>query len=65
MIKVRALLKRLADDGWTVVRQRGSHRQLQHATKRGTLTVPGHPSETLPPGTYKNILAQAKLEDRR
>ena len=65
MIKVRDLLKRLAEEGWQVIRQRGSHRQLQHPTQPGTLTVPGHPSDTLPPGTYKNILAQARLEDRR
>ena len=65
MVKVRDLLRRLAEDGWTVVRQRGSHRQLQHATKAGTVTVPGHPSDTLPAGTHMNIVAQAKLEDRR
>jgi predicted RNA binding protein YcfA (HicA-like mRNA interferase family) len=42
VVKVRDLLKRLADDGWTVVRQRGSHRQLRHSTKPNTVTVAGH-----------------------
>jgi predicted RNA binding protein YcfA (HicA-like mRNA interferase family) len=64
-IKVRALLKTLSDDGWVLVRQRGSHRQLQHPTKPGTLTVPGHPSDTLPTGTCRSVIARAKLEDRR
>ena len=59
------MLKRLADDGWAVTRMRGSHRHLHHATKRGTVTVQGHPAQTLKPGTYKSILAQAGLEDRR
>lgn len=63
-VKVRDLLKRLSEDGWVLVRQRGSHRQLQHPTKPGTLTVPGHPSDTLPTGTYRSVIAKARLEDR-
>jgi predicted RNA binding protein YcfA (HicA-like mRNA interferase family) len=65
MIKVRDMLKRLAEDGWFVVRQTGSHRQLKHQVKSGTVTVSGHPSDTMRPGTYKHVLAQAALEDRR
>lgn len=65
VVKVRDMLKRLADDGWVIVRQRGSHRQLQHPIKPGTVTVSGHPSETLRPGTYFSVLDKAKLEDRR
>jgi predicted RNA binding protein YcfA (HicA-like mRNA interferase family) len=64
-IKVRDLLERLSDDGWALVRQRGSHRQLQQSTKPGTLTVPGHPSDTLPAGTYRSVIAKARPEDRR
>ena len=60
---MRVLLKRLAEDGWVLVRQRGSHRQLQHPTKPGTLTVPGHPSDTLPVGTCRSIIAKAGMED--
>ena len=39
---VRELLKRLDDDGWFIDRTRGSHRQLRHPTKPGTVTVSGH-----------------------
>ena len=62
MIKVRDLLKRLTKEGWVVIRQRGSHRQLQHPVKPGTLTVSGHPSDTVPTGTYLSILDKAGLE---
>ena len=30
-MKLREILNMLEDDGWFVVRQRGSHRQLKHA----------------------------------
>jgi predicted RNA binding protein YcfA (HicA-like mRNA interferase family) len=65
VIKVRDMLRRLAEDGWLVVRQTGSHRQLQHPTKPDTVTVPGHPSDTLPAGTYKSILRRTGLKDTR
>jgi len=65
MIKVRDLLKRLGEDGWIVVRQRGSHRQLQHPSKPHTIAVAGHPADTLAAGTYKSILRRAELEDIR
>ena len=62
-MKVRDVLRRLADDGWEIVAQKGSHRQLKHETKPGKVTVPGKPSDDLPEGTYKSILRQAGLED--
>ena len=60
-MKVREVLRRLRDDGWRLVRQQGSHRQLQHPTKPGTVTVAGPPSEDLHPKTAKSILRQAGL----
>lgn len=65
MIKVRDVLKRLEGDGWIMMRQTGSHRQFQHPTKPHTVTVAGHPSETLPPGTYKAIRRRSGLKDER
>ena len=62
-MKVKQILKRLYDDGWEVVRQKGSHRQLQHATKPGTVTVAGKLSDELHPKTAKSILRQAQLDD--
>jgi len=61
-MKVRELLKRLRQDGWVVVRQKGSHRQFHHPTKPGTVTIAGKPSETLHPKVVASILKQAQLE---
>jgi predicted RNA binding protein YcfA (HicA-like mRNA interferase family) len=63
MIRVRDMLRRLAEDGWYLVGQEGSHRQFKHPVKNGKVTVSGRASETLAPGTYKSILRQAGLED--
>jgi predicted RNA binding protein YcfA (HicA-like mRNA interferase family) len=62
-MKVREVLKRLRADDWRIVRQRGSHRQFQHPTKKGTVTVAGKPGEELHPKTAASILKQAGLED--
>jgi predicted RNA binding protein YcfA (HicA-like mRNA interferase family) len=60
-VKVREVLKLLRSDGWFVVRQRGSHRQLRHLVKPGLVTVAGHERLELAPGTLKSILRQARL----
>jgi predicted RNA binding protein YcfA (HicA-like mRNA interferase family) len=61
-VKVGALLRQLENDGWRIVRQRGSHRQLKHATKPGTVTVAGKLSVDVPRGTLNAILKQAQLK---
>jgi len=61
-MKVRDLIKRLEADGWHQARQRGSHRQFQHPTKSGTVTVSGKPNIDVPPGTLNNVLKQAGLK---
>jgi predicted RNA binding protein YcfA (HicA-like mRNA interferase family) len=63
-MKVREVLRLLSADGWRVVRQRGSHRQLQHSTKPGTVTVAGKPGDELHPKTLTSILQQAQLAER-
>jgi len=40
-MKVRDVLKMLEDDGWAIVRQRGSHRQLKHVVKPVSSPSPG------------------------
>jgi len=57
----RELLKILTDDGWYVVRVKGSHHQLKHSTKSGTVTVP-HPKKDLPRKTFESILKQAGIK---
>lgn len=60
--KVREVLSLLHDDGWRLVGQRGSHRQLKHPMKPGRVTVAGKPGEDIAQGTYINILKQAGLK---
>ena len=61
-MKVRQVLRMLKDDGWILVRQKGSHRQFKHATRRGLVTVAGKLSDELAPGTLNSILKQAGLK---
>ncbi len=60
---VREVLRILETDGWIMVVQKGSHRQYKHPTKRGWVTVAGHPKDDLAPGTLNSILRQAGLKD--
>jgi predicted RNA binding protein YcfA (HicA-like mRNA interferase family) len=62
-MKVREIIRRLEDDGWVQVAQKGSYRQFKHRTKPGKVTVAGKPSDDLDIGTYKCILRQAGLEE--
>jgi predicted RNA binding protein YcfA (HicA-like mRNA interferase family) len=62
VVKIRDIVKMLEDDGWSVVRQRGSHRQFKHATKPGLVTVAGKPGDDVAPGTLNSILKQAGLK---
>jgi len=52
----------LEDDGWLLVRTRGSHHQYKHPTKPGLVTIPGNRNDELAPGTLNNILKQAGLK---
>jgi predicted RNA binding protein YcfA (HicA-like mRNA interferase family) len=61
-MKIRDVLKMLEGDGWSVVRQRGSHRQFKHASKPGLVTVAGNPGDDVAPGTLNSILKQAGLK---
>ena len=61
-MKVRDVLRLLRDDGWYLARQRGSHQQYKHPTKRGLVTVAGKPNDDLAPGTLNSILKQTELK---
>ena len=58
---VRELVRALEEDGWVLVRTRGSHRQFHHPTKPGTVTVSGQPGIDIPLGTLRSALKQAGL----
>lgn len=61
-MKVREILRLLADDGWYLARTRGSHQQFKHPIKPGLVTIAGQPSDDLAPGTLNSILKQAGLK---
>jgi predicted RNA binding protein YcfA (HicA-like mRNA interferase family) len=57
----REVLDRLRRAGFVEVRQSGSHKVLRHSDGRQTY-VAMHPG-TLPTGTFRKILKQAKLSE--
>ena len=61
-LKVRDLVRLLEEDGWRLVRTRGSHRQFKHPSKTATVTVAGKAGVDIPPGTLNAILKQASLK---
>jgi len=61
-MKVRDVIRLLKEDGWEVVRQRGSHRQWKHPNKPGLVTLAGKPSDDLPAGTLRSIFRQSGLK---
>jgi predicted RNA binding protein YcfA (HicA-like mRNA interferase family) len=60
-MKVGELIRLLHDDGWKLVRMKGSHRQFKNPFKPGTVTISGKPSREVPLGTLKSVLKQAGL----
>jgi predicted RNA binding protein YcfA (HicA-like mRNA interferase family) len=52
----------LQRDGWRHVRTAGSHRQFQHPSKPGTITVAGNLGVDVPRGTLRSILKRAQLQ---
>jgi predicted RNA binding protein YcfA (HicA-like mRNA interferase family) len=52
----------IESDGWVLVRTKGSHRQFQHPTKPGTVTIAGNPGVEVPAGTLNSVLKQAGLK---
>jgi predicted RNA binding protein YcfA (HicA-like mRNA interferase family) len=60
-VKVRAVIRLLEDEGWFLVRTKGSHRQFRHPFRTGGVTVSGHENHDLAPGTLRSILKQAGL----
>ncbi len=63
-MKVREALKLIEQDGWYLVRTRGSHRHFKHSTKPGIVTIAGHPSVDIPRGTLNSVLKQAGLKNQ-
>ncbi len=64
-MKAKEILKILETDGWYVIRQKGSHRQYKHKTKKGLVTLAYHKlSDEVAIGTLNNIFKQAQIKIR-
>jgi predicted RNA binding protein YcfA (HicA-like mRNA interferase family) len=63
-VKVREVTALIEADGWYLVRTRGDHRQYEHPTKPGLVTVSGHRNDDFHPKTLNSILTQAGLRRR-
>jgi predicted RNA binding protein YcfA (HicA-like mRNA interferase family) len=61
-MKVRDVIKIVEKDGWYLVRQKGSHRQFKHNSKKGIVTISGGNSLELHPKTLRSIFRQAKMQ---
>ncbi|MBC6951894.1 type II toxin-antitoxin system HicA family toxin [candidate division KSB1 bacterium] len=60
-MKIRDVIKLIESDGWYLVTTKGSHRQYKHATKSGRVTIAGHPTDDLAPGTLNSVFKQAQI----
>jgi predicted RNA binding protein YcfA (HicA-like mRNA interferase family) len=60
-MKVMDDIKIIEQDGWFMVRRKGSHRQYRHSKKKGVVTIAGHANDDLAKGTLNSILKQAGL----
>lgn len=58
-IKVKTVIKMLEEDGWFLVKTRGSHRQFKHPSKKGKVTVNGHLNDELSQFILNSIFKQA------
>ena len=63
VMKVREVVKLIEDDGWYLVRTKGTHRQFRHPSKPGIVTVSGNLGKGMPPGTLNSVLKQAQLKE--
>jgi predicted RNA binding protein YcfA (HicA-like mRNA interferase family) len=64
-VKVREVIRLLEHDGWMLVVTRGSHRQFNHSTKPGRVTVSGNLGDDMPKGTFASVKRQAGLKGAR
>lgn len=63
-MRVKAVQKELSRNGWTLVRQAGSHRQYRHPENANVVTVSGKPSDEMTPGQLSDIRRKTGLELR-
>ena len=59
------MVRIIEQDGWELIRTKGSHQQYRHPLKPGTVTIAGKPNLDVPPGTLNSILKQAGLKGQK
>lgn len=65
VVRGRELIRALRREGWFIERTTG-HVLLRHPDRPGAVvTVPNHPSDSVPAGTLNSILKQAGLTPER
>lgn len=62
--KVGLAIKIVRYYGWLQVRMRGSHRHFTHEKTPGTVSIPGHESETMQQDTWASVVRQGNLPKR-
>jgi predicted RNA binding protein YcfA (HicA-like mRNA interferase family) len=63
-MKVKQVERVLRDNGWTLDRQKGSHRQYVHGDNENVVTVSGKPNADMTPGQLAHIRRVTELELR-
>ena len=63
--KYSEVRKALADAGWKVVRQQGTHEVWSHSDRDVRIVVAGKESDTVPVGTLSSIRRASGLEQLR
>ncbi len=60
-MKYREIIKIVEDNGWYLVRQKGSHKHYRHPEKKGLVTIAGAANDDIPPKTLARICEQAQI----
>ena len=61
-MKIMDCIKMIEADGWYLVATRGSHRQYKYPSKPGRVTITGHLTDDLAPGTLNSVFKQARVK---
>jgi len=54
--------KLVKNNGWYLVRQKGSHKIYKNETISGIVVIPFHGKKDLPKGTEQSILKKAEIK---
>ena len=60
-LTARQMISLLNVRGWTLIRQRGSHKILKKMETGQAIIVPDHPGRTLSTGTQRRIMRDAGI----